>query len=221
MYVVISQLALSPALQPPETPYRSVVTQSALQQDYHESVTITQPSHPVASKTPPQPVGPVTPSQPVGPVTPSQPDGPVTPQPITSITNGPVASQSLGETVVQPAPVTPVVDNSEDVLIDPDEVIRKYPRLNSVAHAGRLAVRLATESYFGDKVLRNCTVYGQKGQGALPKEKLTALKKKLAIHYKFYDSVEFEPIWSKCVGAINHRASALRIKKPIALIDLS
>lgn len=80
---------------------------------------------------------------------------------------------------------------------------------------------LASESYFGDNLLRKCTVYGMKGQDALPKEKLNALKNKLGVHFKFYNnSVEFEPVWSKCVGAINHRASALRAKTPIS-VELS
>ena len=60
------------------------------------------------------------------------------------------------------------------------------------------------------------------GPNALPKEPLSALKNKLAVHFKFYNnSVEFELIWSKCVGAINHCASALLAKNPIPLSELS
>ncbi len=82
----------------------------------------------------------------------------------------------------------------------------KYPKLLNVSRAGRLAVRLACESYFGKEVLKKCTVYGQKGNAALPKEKVMDLKKKMmSVLPQFISSpLEFEPIWTKCVNAINH-----------------
>ena len=132
VHVVISHLPIN------NVQASSPVTQSALEPG---PVTITQPL-----VSPPHPVGPA----PIHPlpvaITPPQP----TAAPITPPAAG---QQSLGGIAVQPTPVTP--SNSEDVLRDPDEVIRKYPKLNSVANAGRLAVRLATESYFGDSILRN------------------------------------------------------------------
>lgn len=70
-------------------------------------------------------------------------------------------------------------------------------------------MRLAVESYFGDELLKQSTVHGMKDCKALPEDKVQALKKKLLVHYKI-TAPEFETTWSKCVGAINHRANALR-----------
>uniref|UniRef100_A0A1X7U5X4 Uncharacterized protein n=1 Tax=Amphimedon queenslandica TaxID=400682 RepID=A0A1X7U5X4_AMPQE len=152
---------LSPAsLQPPVATIRSVVTESSLEQE----PVITQASiasHIGATMTS-QPAPATPPSHPVAPVTPPVPVTPpilvTSPDPVAVITPPAAGQQSLGESVL-PVPVTPC-SNYEDNLNDPDEVIRKYPKLNSVVHAGRLAVRLATEAYFGDDVLRKCTVYG-------------------------------------------------------------
>ena len=109
-----------------------------------------------------------------------------------------------------------------DVLLQPDEVIFKYPRLLTISCAGRLAVRLACESYFGKPMLKKCTVNGQKNYPALPKEKVMELKNITRVHPQFMSTpVEFEPIWTKCVNAINHCASSLRSKAPPILIDPS
>ena len=151
-------------------------------------------------------------------------------------TNPPPIAQSsaLGENSSQQPSTTnptiqptcePTVKNTEvskNMFIDPDEVIQKYPKLQggSISLAGRLAVRLAVESYFGDDLLKQSTVYGVKDCKALPEGKVQALKKKLLVHYKM-TAHEFEPTWSKCVGAINHRANALRRKGPMSLIDLT
>ena len=41
----------------------------------------------------------------------------------------------------------------EEPLLDPDVVVRKYPKYRNVLQAERLAVRLAIESYFGTNVM--------------------------------------------------------------------
>ena len=84
-------------------------------------------------------------------------------------------------------------------------------------------MRLACESYFGKAMLMKSTVYGQKDHAALPKDKVMELKKKmLSLHPQLISSpVEFEPIWTRCVNAINHCAASLRCKQPPTLIDLS
>uniref|UniRef100_A0A1X7UD07 BEN domain-containing protein n=1 Tax=Amphimedon queenslandica TaxID=400682 RepID=A0A1X7UD07_AMPQE len=85
-----------------------------------------------------------------------------------------------------------------------------------------MAVRLASEAYFGKEVLQKSTVYGQQSNTPLPEDKVRALKKKiLSLHPNYVDTpVEFEPIWTKCVNAINHHASGLR-KKGTVVINLT
>ena len=106
-------------------------------------------------------------------------------------------------------------------MLDPDEVIEKYPKFRNISNVGRMAVRLASESYFGKEVLKKSTVFGMHGNLPLPEDKVKTLKKKiLSLHPKYIDTpVEFEPIWTKCVNAINHHASGLRKKSPPVIID--
>ena len=132
----------------------------------------------------------------------------------------PVSSAS--ETLPQPAnsPVA-LTSSPSSILLDPDSVIQKYPKLRTLSHAGRLAVRLAYESYFGKDLLHKSTVYGQKGHPPLPRDKVLQLKNKmLSIHLANVSSeLEFEAVWTKCVNAINHSASSLRSKRPLAVIN--
>ena len=59
---------------------------------------------------------------------------------------------------------SPHVDTpSNQRLLDPEEVIDKYPKLRKPCNVGRLAVRLAAEAYFGNEVLKKSTFFGQKG----------------------------------------------------------
>ena len=68
-------------------------------------------------------------------------------------------------------------------LLDPDFVVNKYTKLKHVSNIGRLAVRLACESYFGKELLMKSTVYGCQDKPPLPKEEMAKLKYKLiSIH---------------------------------------
>ena len=61
----------------------------------------------------------------------------------------PVQQPPANPTVQAPPSIEPLNTLvSKDKLIDPDEVIQKYPKLQSggISLAGRLAVRLAVES---------------------------------------------------------------------------
>uniref|UniRef100_A0A1X7UUA7 Uncharacterized protein n=1 Tax=Amphimedon queenslandica TaxID=400682 RepID=A0A1X7UUA7_AMPQE len=60
----------------------------------------------------------------------------------------------------------------EPLLLDPDDVVRKYPKYRNTSQAGSPAVRLAIESYFGTEMLRQCTVYGLKESDGKPKSEL-------------------------------------------------
>uniref|UniRef100_A0A1X7TFP8 BEN domain-containing protein n=1 Tax=Amphimedon queenslandica TaxID=400682 RepID=A0A1X7TFP8_AMPQE len=158
-----------------------------------------------------QSLAPITQEQSLGPITqelhvltipPS-----ITPPPLPPSITSPPLSYSITHT---PASTPPLSDG----LLDPDEVIANYPKLRTISNIGRLAVRLASESYFGKDLLKRSTVYGLKGNASLPGNKVRALKKKLCNLYRQYvdTPAEFEPVWMKCVNAINHHASGLRKK---------
>ena len=72
--------------------------------------------------------------------------------------------------------------------------------LQSVTKAGRLAVKLARDSYFGEDVMCTSTVSG------LDKDKLKEIKARLYEVYPFDNLVEFEPLWQKCLIAIGNKA---------------
>ncbi len=117
-------------------------------------------------------------------------------------------------------PTTPTSHRPSDQLLRPDDVIRKYPKLvGSSSNIGRLAVRLAVQAYFGKKILKKCSVYGFSNRESLPKDKVFALKQKLLSLFPQYLScpVDFEPLWTKSVTAINHCAAGLRAKEPIVI----
>ena len=96
----------------------------------------------------------------------------------------------------------------EEPLLDPDVVVRKYSKYRNVSQAGRVAVRLAVESYFGTEMLRQSTVCGLKSHKPLPVEKVDALKQKmLTLHSD--SKVEFEALWKKCINAMNHHSKGL------------
>ena len=99
-------------------------------------------------------------------------------------------------------------------LKTPEEIIRKYPKLLSESNAGKLAVKLSREAFFGEDVLVRCTVNGFRELPALPVHELNELKKTMLRQFpKYWNSVqEFEGLWITCSDAIGQAAKALRSK---------
>lgn len=99
-------------------------------------------------------------------------------------------------------------------LMPPSDVIRKYSKLRGETKAGKLAVKLAKEAFFGDKILVQCTVSGCRELPALPVQELSELKQTMLQQYpKFWNSPqEFEQVWTTCCEAIGQAAKALRKK---------
>ena len=225
----VQQPAVAPVQQQAVTPVQQPVT------PVQQPVTpVQQPVTPVQQPVTPvqQPVTPV--QQPVTPV--QQPAFTHVQQPAFTHVQQPVFTPApfIYQPVIAPSttpplshsppPLPPPICNlqptvqvsqspklQEEPLLDPDVVVRKYPKYRNVSQAGRLAVRLAVESYFGTEMLRQSTVCGLKSHKPLPVEKVDALKQKmLTLHSD--SKVEFEALWTKCINAINHHASGLRKK---------
>ena len=85
-----------------------------------------------------------------------------------------------------------------------DMVATNATLLQSSSKAGRLAVKLARESFFGIEEMKKHTVK------TLPKIKLRALKDLLFKSYGKDSLVHFEPIWNKCIISIGKRCQVLR-----------
>lgn len=112
--------------------------------------------------------------------------------------------------------------SSNHFLEDPDEIIKKYPKLLNLANIHRLANRRSCEAYFWKDLLKKLTVVGCKDKPPLPKKTVLALKSKklVSLFPQFISTpLEFEGIWCKCIGAINHCAANLRAKN-VTLITL-
>ena len=62
------------------------------------------------------------------------------------------------------------------MLLDPDEVAKKYANKATDTGYTLFAVKLANQAYFGPTVLEQCTVMGERGRLGLPRAELTALK---------------------------------------------
>ena len=75
--------------------------------------------------------------------------------------------------------------------------------LKSIPKAGRLAVRLAKESYFGLEVMKKNTF------STLP------IKEKLFKACQYDNLLEFEPVWQKCAIAIGKACQSLRVEKTL------
>lgn len=102
----------------------------------------------------------------------------------------------------------------------PDTVILRNSKWVNGSHIGRLAVRLARESYFGKEEMKKCTVFGCQDKPALPRDTVEKLKMKVLSLFPQFAAAphEFEPLWSKCVGAINHHCAGLRSKASTSFI---
>ena len=81
--------------------------------------------------------------------------------------------------------------------------------------ASTLAVKLARDSIFGIKVLKMCTVAEGRGLSALPVAEVRKLKETIFHLFPDYwnNSIEFEPLWMKCIESVNQCCKALRAGK--------
>ena len=131
-------------------------------------------------------------------------------------------SMSKYVTTVRPSPQVPqdkIMDTSQTIakpcldiepklLKSPEEVIEdNIGLLNTSAKAGRLAVRLAKDAYFGTDMMKTNTI------SSLPTPQKKKIKEKVFKAYNFTNPLEFEPIWQKCVIAIGKACQALRAEK--------
>ena len=97
-------------------------------------------------------------------------------------------------------------------LLQATTVIRKYPGLVYECKIGTLATKLAKEAFFGDDVLVQCTVSGERDYPGLPVEELIQLKHAVYMQFPQYwnSPQEFEPLWTKCKASIGQACKRLR-----------
>ena len=108
----------------------------------------------------------------------------------------------------------PAINRS--ILLEPEDVVEKYPKLMTISKIPTLAVRLSKEAYFGKEIMALCTVRGTGTYHALPENDLSKLK--LFLFHQSHPRltgtrVEFEHTWKACVESIGQACKALRTSK--------
>ena len=101
---------------------------------------------------------------------------------------------------------------NKDSLISPTQAFAKYHKLVVVSKAPTLTTKLAQDAFFGEDVLRCCTVMGCREQPGLPIRELNELKQAMFAKFPQYwpNPVEFEVLWTLCVDAIGQLCKRLR-----------
>ena len=132
--------------------------------------------------------------------------------------NAPVQSEVAEEQAPTPLPsvastnALPSSATNKSLLCNPEDVIARYPKLRGESKAGALACKLAQEAFFGNDVLKQCIPSGNRELPALPVKEVADLKKVIFMQFPQYwrSPVEFEPVWKKCLEAIQQACKRAR-----------
>lgn len=111
------------------------------------------------------------------------------------------------------ASILPSIEINKENLSPCDIILKKYSTLHNEKAIGTLAVKLASESFFGNEVLKKCTVMGLRDFPALPTKELNELKQVIfSLFPKYWNNVaEFEfKIWNLCSNSIGQLCKRLR-----------
>ena len=71
----------------------------------------------------------------------------------------------------------------KDKLVPASHIFQKYPKLLCESRIGTLAVKLAKDAYFGEDVMVQCTVAGERDLPGLPLDELHQLKQALYMQF--------------------------------------
>ena len=118
-------------------------------------------------------------------------------------------------TVNQHCNYLPSSEISSHQLRNIDDVIAQNRKLINDDGAGTLCQILVKEAIFGKEVMERCTVSGRGGSLALPFQQMKDLKMKMfQLLPKYHTAPEqFEPVWKRCVVAIEQACGRLRREK--------
>ena len=100
-----------------------------------------------------------------------------------------------------------------------DAILSKFSKLRCESKVGTLAIKLAKEALFGDKVLIKYTV-GERGLPGLLAAELIELKKILFREFPqlWASQHEFEALWKVSVDSLGQACKRLRHKNPSGLM---
>ena len=115
-----------------------------------------------------------------------------------------------------PIPKTPPRVNVEQVAFPGTpqerkiERILKQPVYQDINNAGRLAIALARQVFFGDEVMRSSSLSGHLGKyDVLDEDKMAQIQD---IIFRMYRPNDGKALWSKCREAIGKKCQSMRSK---------
>ena len=119
---------------------------------------------------------------------------------------------------IHPKPNTTSLSSSEidhKDLVTPEVFLQRHQKLKGESRAGMLSVKLAREGFFGKSIMGKFTVSGGRDLPGLPITELGELKQLVFMQFPQFwkNAVKFEPLWVKCVEAINQACKKIRQKK--------
>ena len=98
-------------------------------------------------------------------------------------------------------------------LVPASQTLNRYPKLQIESKVSALAVKLARESFFGVKILSQCTVMGIGKYPGLPTEEINQLKQTIfSLFPRYWSSpIEYEILWRDCADAVGQACKRIRI----------
>ena len=100
-----------------------------------------------------------------------------TPRPLDHLS--PLAHPPLNLPIGEIVNALPLSAINKESLSGIEEIIDRYPKLQTLCKAGSLACKLAREAIFGEEVLKQCTSKGNRNLPGLPSKELEELKRVL------------------------------------------
>ena len=88
----------------------------------------------------------------------------------------------------------------------------KYDKYMTADFCGRVAIKLARNTYFGETVLAASTVTGHSNTRPLDPLKLKEMKAALRTRFQETSPTEFEMIWTRCVESVARACNYARKK---------
>ena len=142
--------------------------------------------------------------------------GQPTTQPLTSLTtSSPGPSQQLVPQQQPPSKKLTVPMPIPDYMPikTAEEVFAKYDKFLTSDMIGRVAVKLARNTFFGEKVLQGSSIGGTEDTRPLDPNKMREMRAVIRKKFPTVSPTEFELLWGKCVDSISRLCTYCRKSK--------
>lgn len=94
-----------------------------------------------------------------------------------------------------------------------EEVFAKYEKYLTQDLIGRVAAKLARNTYFGEKVLQGSSINGTEDTRPLDPNKMKEMRAAIRQKFPTISPTEFELLWGKCVDSVSRLCTYCRKSK--------